>query len=260
LEVATRFGSTHVFGWAGTGLPIVLLHGHGATSIMWHRTVKGLTGRRVYAVDTIGDAGRSVQRAPINDPHDLATWLDEVLHGLELDRVHLVGASYGGWLALNQALRSPGRLATITLVEPAGFTQVGPRFIGWAVACGLAGIAPAPIRRRAARWLRMSTVDDKQLLRMGMLSQRKYRAHLPKETYPSDDELRSITTPTLLLLGEKSELHRSRRVLERTRSLMPVLDAEMVPGAGHSLPFDQADDVTRRILQYLAGTAEHDTR
>jgi pimeloyl-ACP methyl ester carboxylesterase len=258
LNVKTRFGATHVFHWPGTGTPIVLLHGSGATSIMWHKAITGLAGHRLFAVDTIGEPGRSVQRAPIRDPQDLATWLDEVLAGLELDQVHLVGASYGGWLALNQALRSPQRLATISLVEPVGFQKVGARFFLWAIACGLASIAPAPIRRRAARWLRMSTVDDQQMVRMGMLSYRKYRPRLPKETSPSDDELRSITTPTLLLLGEKSQLHHARRVLARTRALMPALEAEIVPRAGHSLPVDQADVVSRKILRHLAVNAAED--
>jgi pimeloyl-ACP methyl ester carboxylesterase len=259
LNVETRFGTTHVFHWPGTGTPIVLLHGSGATSIMWHKAITDLVGHRLYAVDTIGEPGRSVQRAPIRDPQDLATWLDEVLGGLDLDCVHLVGASYGGWLALNQALRSPKRLATISLVEPAGFQKVGARFFLWAIACGLASIAPAPIRRRAARWLRMSTVDDPEMRRLAMLSYRKFRPHLPKETSPTDDEFRSITTPTLLLLGEKSELHDARRVLGRTRALMPALEAEIVPGAGHSLPVDQADLVGRRILQYIAVNAAEDT-
>ena len=252
LQVETRFGTTHVFHWPGAGTPIVLLHGSGATSIMWHRAIAGLAGHPLYAVDTIGEPGRSVQRAPIREPRDFATWLDEVLSGLQLERVHLVGASYGGWLALNQALRSPRRLATISLVEPAGFQKVGARFFLWAIACGFASSAPAPIRQRAARWLRMSIVDDLPMRRLAMLSYRKFRWRLPKETTPTDAELRSIATPTLLLLGEKSELHDARRVGARTRALMPALEVEIVPGAGHSLPVDQADVVTRKVLQHIA--------
>jgi pimeloyl-ACP methyl ester carboxylesterase len=252
LQVETRFGTTHVFHWPGTGTPIVLLHGSGATSIMWHKAIVGLAGHPLYALDTIGEPGRSVQRAPIRDPRDFVTWLDEVLSGLELDRVHLVGASYGGWLALNQALRSPQRLATISLVEPAGFQKVGARFFLWAIACGFASIAPAPIRRRAARWLRMSTVNDLPMRKLAMLSYRKYRWRLPKERSPTDGELRSVATRTLLLLGEKSELHDARRVRARTRACMTALEVEIVPGAGHSLPVDQADVVTRKILQHIA--------
>ncbi|CAM5617364.1 hypothetical protein SALBM311S_08681 [Streptomyces alboniger] len=67
--------------------------------------------RPVYAVDTPGDPGRSVQREPIHQPERAAQWLDETLSGLGLERVRLVGSSYGGWLALNRAHRRPKRLA-----------------------------------------------------------------------------------------------------------------------------------------------------
>jgi len=251
LEAETRFGSSHVFHWPGSGAPIVLLHGSGSTSILWHPVVEGLARRSLYAVDTIGEPGGSVQRAPIREASDLAHWLDDTIEGLGLDRVHLVGASYGGWLALNQALHSPRRLATISLIEPAGFQRVGVRFFLWAIACGFASLAPAPIRRRAALWLRMRIIDDQQMRRLAMLSYRKYRFRLPKESTPSDEQLRSVTIPTLLMLGEKSELHDARRVLARASSLMPDLEAEIVRGAGHSLPYDQAGDVSRRVLRFI---------
>jgi pimeloyl-ACP methyl ester carboxylesterase len=91
--------------------------------------------------------------------------------------------------------------------------------------------------------------------RLAMLSQTRYRPRLPRVTTLSDDELRSITTPALLLLGGRSELHRSRRVLDRARALMPALEAEIVPGAGHTLPFDQAEVVTDRVRAYLDSRA-----
>jgi pimeloyl-ACP methyl ester carboxylesterase len=103
----------------------------------------------------------------------------------------------------------------------------------------------------------MRVIDDQQMRRLAMLSYRKYRRRLPTETRPSDDELRSVSIPTLLLLGEKSELHDARQVLARTSSLMPDLEAEIVRGAGHSLPYDQADEVSRRVLRFVA---THETR
>src|SRR5207245_1561746 len=74
----------------------------------------------VYAIDTITDPGRSSQSAPVRNGEDLAAWLAEVLDALHLDRVHLVGLSYGGWLALNQAHRSSNRIASVTAVDPVG--------------------------------------------------------------------------------------------------------------------------------------------
>lgn len=47
-----------------------------------------------------------------------ARWLEEVLSGLGLDRVHLLGTSIGGWAAVNLAVRHRGRVASLTLLDP----------------------------------------------------------------------------------------------------------------------------------------------
>ena len=44
---------------------------------------------------------------------------------------HLVGFSYGGWIAMNQAIRAPGRVASVTLLDPAGLTKLDARFWWW---------------------------------------------------------------------------------------------------------------------------------
>ena len=257
LDVDTSFGSTHVLRWPGTGTPVVLLHGWGVTSLVWHNLVPELGGRALYAVDAIGDAGRTVQTAPINDAGDFATWLEEVLEQLHLDEVHLVGQSFGGFLALNQALRSPRRLASIVLIEPAGLAKLSRRFYAWGIACGLALFAPERLRRRCAVWLRHGGLSEPALARLALLGMQKHRARLPLPPVPlSDGELRSITTPTLLLMGEKSQIYRTEFVLARTRALMPDLQACVVRGAGHSLGYDKAEAVGARINHFLAGPAK----
>src|SRR5689334_12760955 len=110
---------THAYVWAGSGPPLVFLHGAGGTALEWFDYVESRDGRAVYAVDTIGDVGRSIQEEPFRDAAHLAQWLDETLDGLNLSRAHLVGSSYGGWLALNQAVRKPERVASISLLDPA---------------------------------------------------------------------------------------------------------------------------------------------
>jgi pimeloyl-ACP methyl ester carboxylesterase len=255
-DIETRVGSTRVYQWAGAGAPIVLLHGSGTSSLMWTPLLAHLVGRSVYALDTIGDPGRSVQRAPIRDCEDLAFWLDEVLDGLRLDRIHLVGASYGGWIALNHALRSPRRIATLTLLDPV-VEKIRPFFFIHGIACGIALLMPAPMRRWAAPRLHMNLLatDDKRIRRWGLLGQTKYRRGAPKFIPLTDAELASITTPTLLLLAEKSQVHRSRALLARVRSVMPRVEGELVPGAGHSFPVDRAEEIGPRIREFLSGEA-----
>src|SRR3954463_15396427 len=64
LDVETSFGTTRAYRWRGTGTPIVFFHGIGGTGLIWSTFAAALTGRDVYAVDIMGDAGRSHQRVP----------------------------------------------------------------------------------------------------------------------------------------------------------------------------------------------------
>jgi pimeloyl-ACP methyl ester carboxylesterase len=252
VDIETGFGSTRVYRWAGGGEPIVLLHGSGTSSLMWTPLLAQLVGRSAYAIDTIGDPGGSVQRAPVRDGDDLAAWLDEVLDDLQLDRANLLGASYGGWIGVNHALRSPRRVATLTLLEPV-LEKIRPMFFVHGIACGIALLMPTPMRRWAARRLHMNALatDDKRLRRWGFLGQAKYRRGAPNFVPLTDADLASITTPTLLLLAEKSQVHRSRPLLARVRSIMPRVEAELLAGVGHAFPVDQPEAIGPRIRDFI---------
>jgi pimeloyl-ACP methyl ester carboxylesterase len=255
-DVETRCGPTHIFHYQGTGVPMVFLHGAGTTSLMWYPLLGGLVGRSIYAIDVVGDPGLSVQRLPIRDQEDLAKWLGEVLDALDLDCVNLVGASYGGWIALTYAGRVPQRVAALILVEP-----VLDRLRGWfwvhGIAVAVAFVMPRPIARRALRRLHMNTdlLEDKRVRRYGLLGLTRYRRGLPKPVPVTNPELAAIAAPTLLLLGEHSEIHNSPTLIARARAAMPNISAELIAEAGHGLPVDKADEVARCVQSFLAATS-----
>jgi pimeloyl-ACP methyl ester carboxylesterase len=86
----------------------------------WFANIAELSANhRVYAVDGIGDAGKSIAECLIEKRSDYAEWLREVFDGLNIEKAHLLGHSYGGWLALNMALAYPERLRKIVLLAPA---------------------------------------------------------------------------------------------------------------------------------------------
>ena len=64
---------------------------------MWAANVPKLArSRRVIALDALGDAGMSVQSAPLTSVEDQAAWIDEVISALAPEGPHLVGHSFGG--------------------------------------------------------------------------------------------------------------------------------------------------------------------
>ncbi|MER7394642.1 alpha/beta fold hydrolase [Streptomyces sp. NPDC000151] len=257
-DVTTSFGTTHVYRYgpadpaARRRTPIVLVHGAGSCSAMWYPNTPALSAERpVYAIDTPGDPGRSVQRAPIHQPDRAAQWLDETLAGLGLDRVHLVGSSYGGWLALNQAHRGPNRLASVTLLDPGGLEKVGLRFFVWIFASLFATFAPKALRPRLAAWLEQPVLVVPELRAMIRLGVRAYRIRRPAPLPLSDAELSGIRTPLSLILGKRSLLVHPQRQVERVPRLIPGARAEIVSHTGHGPQIDHAEEVNRRMLSFL---------
>ncbi|MER6947510.1 alpha/beta fold hydrolase [Nonomuraea sp. NPDC000554] len=254
LDVPTAFGPTRVYrAGRSQGPPIVLLPGAGGNALMWHRYIRALGDKHpVIAIDTIGEAGASVQQAPVHDGRDGAAWLGEVLTALKVDSAHVVGCSYGGWLAMHHESHHPGRFSTLVLLDPAGLALPGPRFYGWVIAGALAGLAPRALRPRLARLVANSTILETEIMSL-IPATARYRRRLPDALVFSDDELRALrTSRALFLLAGRSALHKSRQVADRLARVVPTARVEIVPGAGHALPMDRVDLVTERILQFIA--------
>jgi len=257
-DVETSFGTTHVYRYgpddpAGVSrTPVVLVHGAGSCSAMWYPNTTALSAERpVYAIDTPGDPGRSVQREPIHQPERAAQWLDETLAGLGLDRVHLVGSSYGGWLALNQAHRRPARLVSATLLDPGGLEKVGLRFFVWIFVSLFATFAPKGLRPRLAAWLEQPVLVVPQLRAMIRAGVRAYRIRRPAPLPLSEEELSTIRTPLYLVLGKRSLLVHPARQVERVPRLIRGARAEIVSNTGHGPQIDHADEVNRRMLHFM---------
>jgi pimeloyl-ACP methyl ester carboxylesterase len=116
--IATRAGRLSIME-AGTGPPILALHGLGGTKGSFLPTAAALADRfRVIAVDLpgFGDSDK-----PIGAPYDARFFANagiELLDALELERAHVVGNSLGGRIALEIALRDPGRVYRLGLLAP----------------------------------------------------------------------------------------------------------------------------------------------
>ncbi|MFF2118503.1 alpha/beta fold hydrolase [Kitasatospora sp. NPDC058184] len=255
LDVETAYGSVHVHRYgATTGEPIVLLHGHAGHPSNWYPQIAALGERHpVYAIDTLDDPGRSVQRAVAAGSEENAAWLGEVLAGLGLERVHLVGVSYGGWLALNQAIHAPERLASVAPLDPGGIEKVPARFYAHMVG-GLFGmLAPRPLRPAVGRLLANPALSaPREMIAPLMLAMRSYKPGSRPPARPfTDEELASIELPVLVLVGRRSALLRPRQVVERVTRLIPGVRAEILERAGHGLNLEQPELVNERLLAFV---------
>ena len=253
IETATATTRVHAYRPRPGGDPVVLLTGAGYNAAGWYPHVAALAeAGPVYGIDMPGDANPSIMRAPLTPPEDCAAWLDELLAQLSDRPAHLVGASYGGWVAMNQAIRAPGRVASITLLDPAGLTKLDARFWWWLSISGLASLTPMPLRRRLARWLDSPAMLEPELMTLMWAGSRGFRMEPKFPAILTDDELRAIGAPVLLVTGARSAMLTPAEARARG-SLMPHAEVAVVPGSHGG--FNRIDELNDRIAAFIEAHA-----
>jgi pimeloyl-ACP methyl ester carboxylesterase len=260
VTVTSRFGTTHVVVSGPEGAPpLVLLHGTMTTLLMWLPNVEDLSkGYRVFAIDTMGHPSKSVPDEPIGNAADFAEWLASTLEELSLDRVALAGISHGGWVALNFAVASPERVEKLILLAPAAsFEPISKRFL----LRTMLSFLPPRHRRFVSmmRWMGLEeTPGDKltgPLLDLMWLGGTHFR--MPPETRRvmgnvfSDDELRSLPMPVLLLIGQNEVVCDPTKALSRAERVIPEFEGDLIPGGRHAMSFNQNELVDARMLEFL---------
>lgn len=148
-SVGTRIGEIS-YVEAGTGPPLLALHGLGATKGSFLTTLAALAdSHRVVALDLPG-FGESAK--PIGAPYDarfMARSVVTAMDGLGIDRAHLVGNSMGGRVALEAGMRHPDRVDRLVLLCPAVAWLRDRRFAGIVrllrPELGLLQVTPRPV-------------------------------------------------------------------------------------------------------------------
>jgi pimeloyl-ACP methyl ester carboxylesterase len=249
VETATATTRVHAYRPQPDGAPVVLLAAAGFNASMWYPHVEALAkSHPVYGVDLPGDPNPSIARAPMTPPDSCAAWLDELLAQFGDGPAHLIGASYGGWIAMNQALRAPGRVASITLLDPAGLTKLDVRFWWWLNINGLASLTPMPLRRRLGRWLGSPMMLDRELMTLMWAGIRGYRMEPKFPAILTDGQLRAIRVPVLLITGARSALITPAQARDRAAQ-MPDAEVAIVPGSHGG--FDRVSELNDRMTAFI---------
>ncbi len=260
IEIRNRFGITHVVA-AGRpdATPLVLLHAFMFTSVMWGPYVEDFTrNHRIYAIDSMGQPSKSIPDEPVRDRGELLEWLIGALDGLGLGPVPLAGISFGGWTALNAAILDPERVSKLVLLSPAAGFQPLRRQFGLRAA--LSGIIPT--RRMMDSFMRWAGLEDTpgdgvtgRLLDLMWTGGRTYR--MPPETRRlmpttfSDEELRGLEMPVLLLIGDREVIYDPAKALARARRLVPLLESDLVPDCSHDMAVSRHRAVSPRVRAFL---------
>jgi pimeloyl-ACP methyl ester carboxylesterase len=262
VYVPTSLGLTHVIASGPRDAPpLILLHAALATAVVWRPNVEALSQHfRVYAVDIVGQGGKTVASRKIKTRRDFADWMNEVFDGLGVESASIVGNSYGGFLALNQASLAPERVDRVVLISPAGgFVSVVPLFrsmifrtLEGQVLRFFGAPRPRPDITLILGGKGHFNPDDEDWLALGgQLMGGSLRVNMIMPAVISEAEFRTIRTPTLLLIAEHEILYEPHATLRRAMERMPGLEGDIVADAHHLAAMAQPDAVNARIIAFL---------
>ncbi len=254
FDIPGRFGSTHVVATGPADAPpLLLLHGMGVSSTSWYSNIEALARvRRCYALDYPGDVNCSVCREPLRTREDAAEWITGILDLLKIDKTDIAGLSYGGFLAMNYVSKAPLRVRRAVAMCPAGV--LAPVRTEFALRLGMLLFFPTPaVRKSFFHWMLGDRYHRPPLLDLQFsagLRGARSRIRLRPVTF-SDEELRDIRPPVLVLTGDREVLCDPKEVVRRTRSLIPHGEAECFANAGHGLPMELPELVNQRMVRFL---------
>ena len=203
--IPTRHGETFALACGDAAAPpLALLHGSAANSAMWVGDAAIYSARyRMVALDLPGEPGKSqAVRSELAGPA-YAEWMHDVLDALGADRVTLLGISLGGWMALKFATTHPERVEKLALLCPGGVAPARNLFMLKAIPFFFLGEWGAG---KVLSMLNAGQPLDQETMRYSQLINTHFSPRLQGGPLFSDEELKRLAMPVLLVAGDKDPL------------------------------------------------------
>jgi len=236
----------------GSGPPLLYLHGAGAGG-RWLGFQQKLAERfDVIAPTHPGHAGAPPAEW-IEHISDLAFHYLDLMDTLDLPRVHLVGASLGGWIAAEMATMASVRLRSLVLIDPVGIKVEGwiyPFLFGMDLmdVVGMIFRNPVAAMALAPADLSIDTIVE-------MYRQSTAVARVAWNPYLYDPLLRRrlarITAPTLLAWGAHDRLA-PLQCAEAWRKEIPGATLRVFDDSGHVPHIEEPDAVAAAVAEFCA--------
>ena len=276
----TRFGKTHIILAGKENLKsILLIPGVAGCAPLWRHQINAFSEHfRVFAIDIVGQPGKSAANPPSVFNDDFTDWLEDIIHSLNLDRPHIVGVSTGGTTAMDMAIRNPDLIDKTVMCGPTGLARARLPFRQWLLTARKkntdalsddltassfskprSGETFGSFDRQLARGMALGTKHYRVDKSLGVYNEKTSRVDIIKalkvigKFFFSVDKkrLKSFKNKGLLIFGEFEVLYNPWNISKRLQKLIPSLQIEIVKDAGHAAIYDQPKAVNKLVLDFL---------
>src|SRR5436309_9008469 len=258
-KVASVYGAKVHYVDAGTGSPVILLHGLADDIGVWESAIAPLAAKyRVVALDQIG-FGRSDKPLLNYRASTFVDFLDGFLNELKIDRASLVGNSLGGWVAADFALAHPERIDRLVLCDAAGYAAVpktmDPRALNALRLASREDIRYlGPLTFRDKRFYEDVDLAFKQRVTAGdSYTVSQFLDSMIRGEDVLDGQLGAIEKPTLILWGRDDKLI-PVRFAARFNKEINASQLRIIDGCGHMPHVECPEKFNDALLQFLGGT------
>lgn len=239
----------------GRGEPLLVLHDELGYPgwLTWNAR---LAEDRRLIIPLAPGFGRSPGLDWLSSVRDLACFYGRLLRDLGLDRVDVLGFSFGGWVAAEMAVNSPGQFARMMLVAPMGirplegeildlFLRSAPEYLS-------AGIYQ---RASCAEYLKLYGNQPTQPQIEQWEEARAQVARLAWSPYMHDPSLPSLirgirSLPTLLVWGERDAIIPASTA-RRYRESLPDAQIAVLQECGHRPELERTQDFVSIVRKFI---------
>lgn len=241
---------------AAAGTPVLFIHGFGGDLDNWLFNIDAVGEKHpVIALDLPGH-GQSAIKLPGSSLAALADFMERFMVAIDVPKAHLVGHSVGGAIAAQMALSQPQRVASLSLIDSAGF---GPD-INTAYT---EGFTRAAARRELKPVLELLFKDPTLVSRQMVDDVLKYKrldgvtelletlgTGLFKDGQQVAQPGLALTAsgkPVLMVWGKDDQIVPAAHAANAP----PGATMELFEGVGHMAQMERAGDVNRLILRHI---------
>jgi len=255
-------------------IPVVLVHNTPSTLFSWTELIYGglessgdagfvglNAGRDVFAIEVIGHGIAPGDVAPCSF-ESCALFVSAAIRALGLERVHLVGSSYGGEFAWRAALNEPALIASLTLIDSSGFSRRPEDWLSEEIVMRENSLAKigwmlnSRKRIEAAlsphfRGLPPDRVEEFFLVCENADNWKAMIDLVRDENGSREYELDNLRAPTLVLWGEADLAYPLDVYGQRFVDRIPSARLVTIPGAGHYPHEERPAEVVRLLSDFF---------